>query len=118
MVKRYLIILIVAPILFLPWIIGWVTTPEYPDQLKAWAMIGAEGTKNREVIDNTVFVNYDTATFIMRAKNDENVLTRAFFQRALDFHNYVLAYNNNRMLNTDCLKRVRCIYAGNPADLV
>lgn len=110
--------ILVSSFVFIPWIIGWITTPEYPDQLRAWAMIGAEGTKNRETIDSTQFVNFDTATFIMRDKSDANILTRAYFQRALDFHHYVLGYNNNRLLNTDCLKRVRCIYAGNPADLV
>ncbi len=110
-------VVIVALLLILPWIGGWFATSRHSDQLRAWAMIGAEGTKNRETVDNTEFVNFDTATFIMFSKTGDNMLTRQYLQRSLDFHHYVLGYKNNRLLNTDCLKRGRCLFSSNPADL-
>lgn len=38
-------------------------------------------------------------------------------KRALEFHDYVLAYNGNRLQNTDCVKRGRCLLSSHPATL-
>lgn len=72
--KGWLVSLL-AFVLFAPWIVGWAARDEWPDQLRAWSLIGAEGTNDRKTIDSTEITNFDTASFIFRLKDDSNVLT-------------------------------------------
>lgn len=53
---------------------------------------------------------------IYKAINDENILTRAHFQRVMAFNEFLLDFNNQNLRRTDCkaASTGRCIYIANP----
>ena len=55
-------------------------------------------------------------TFIYKAKNSENLLTYAHFDRILAFHTFILSHSNSVLKDSNCIKSGgRCIYSANLA---
>lgn len=50
-----------------------------------------------------------------KASNNENVLTKYHIGKIIDFHSYLLSYQNNRFYDNECIKAgQRCLYIAHP----
>ncbi len=94
-----------------------IQASNYSDEQKAMTPIDSESRKEKDKFEAMEFPEFENMAFIYRAHNGENLLTIAHFQRVLDFHAFLLTYNNNQLRDTDCFKAAsRCIYSSHLAD--
>ena len=103
-------------LLFVLFAIGFLMQDPFDDVQVSWAPTGSQAAEDDKRIDQMGFEKLERADIIYKANNDENVLTRAHFQRVLDFNEHLLNYNNQNLRNTDCkaTSTGRCIYIANP----
>ena len=76
----------------------------FSNEARANTAFGGTERDNNSRYDKLGFPEFEFMEFVYRSKNSENLLTLTHFQRVLDLHDYLMAYNNGQLLNTDCFK--------------
>lgn len=114
--RKWWLVLILALVFLMPFAAGWAIANEFTDGQRAWSPRNSQTANDGDVIDGLPLTKSSFATFIYKATNDANVLTRTHFDQILNFHNHLLTYRNSQLKNTECLKAgTRCLYTVHPA---
>ena len=98
--------------------LGFLAEDPFDDVQISWAPGGSDAANNKLRIDGFGLAENENASIIYRARNEENVLTREHVRRVLDFHAFLLDYNNSRLRSTDCsaTSTGRCLYIAHIAE--
>ena len=114
--KKAWLIFLISTLVMVLISIGVMNNSQYEDQTHANTTIDGQARADLDAFNAMAIPDFESMAFIYRAADDSNVMTITHFQQALDFHEFLMSYNDNQLRNTDCFKKGRCMYSSHLAD--
>lgn len=67
---------------------------EFPNPIHSWSPDNSETIKSYDIIQDLDLNKTSIASFIYKASNNENVLTKYHIGKVIDFHQHLLNFRN------------------------